>query len=557
MNATEPVRASRGGKKPTRSKSGCRTCKIRRIKCDEGRPGCLRCSSTGRVCDGYGIWDSKLRLPSTTGSLYQPISPSCLFSRNKSTLSSFAWFTTRARKKIPGIFASDFWNTLILQVSAQETAVLHSLVALASAHKRGMLSPHDGLSESGVPDNESFMLQHYNAAIMQLRHHLTVGDKKSVRVVAISCLIFICLEFLRGNMKTGANHLQNGLNLLPLLNSQSDVEKGTLVLKAHNESVEDAVTEAFLRLYVYSASFHRFPQKLSILAQDSAFDRQTHAFATIGVARQHLDELVNRVYRLESDVRHLQTIRHPITNTMLQEQRHIQKDLDCWLRLYKHSYAKLVNDSSAESLPLTLLHIHHTMANVMAGTCLTPADELSYDLFNSSFASIVILAQHLLGAAASVMAADISSGACTEKFSFSADMGIILPLYYIILKSRCPKIRRRALKLLIPVSHQEGIWNGPLASSIACRVIEIEEGGFYRCSPFEEWPLNTCKDAPIPTLPESHRISDVYMEPFDNSTKDITWVYKRMQGNGDCLTFQESVRYHDIGRSMLSATGWF
>lgn len=54
--------------KPTRN--GCRTCRyvtrnrtsnlsradqdrIRKVKCDEARPVCYRCSSTGRTCDGY------------------------------------------------------------------------------------------------------------------------------------------------------------------------------------------------------------------------------------------------------------------------------------------------------------------------------------------------------------------------------------------------------------------------------------------------------------------------------------------------------------------------
>lgn len=30
--------------------------RIRKVKCDEGRPACERCVTTGRVCDGYGIW---------------------------------------------------------------------------------------------------------------------------------------------------------------------------------------------------------------------------------------------------------------------------------------------------------------------------------------------------------------------------------------------------------------------------------------------------------------------------------------------------------------------
>ncbi|SCB65994.1 unnamed protein product [Fusarium graminearum] len=37
----------------TKSRTGCRTCKIRKVRCDEQQPACDRCTSTARVCDGY------------------------------------------------------------------------------------------------------------------------------------------------------------------------------------------------------------------------------------------------------------------------------------------------------------------------------------------------------------------------------------------------------------------------------------------------------------------------------------------------------------------------
>lgn len=35
-------------------RSGCATCKARRVKCDEGKPTCLRCRASGKECLGYG-----------------------------------------------------------------------------------------------------------------------------------------------------------------------------------------------------------------------------------------------------------------------------------------------------------------------------------------------------------------------------------------------------------------------------------------------------------------------------------------------------------------------
>ncbi|KAF5573716.1 transcriptional regulatory moc3 [Fusarium pseudocircinatum] len=132
------------------------------------------------------------------------------------------------------------YPVMIRLVNIQEEAVLYSLVALASARKSGMLSPE------GIPENENYTLQYYNVAICQLQSHLASGNKESIRIVAISYLIFIRLEPMRGKIKTGANQPHNGLNLLPLLNSKACMENGAFVLKARNDSIEEVVTGAFL-----------------------------------------------------------------------------------------------------------------------------------------------------------------------------------------------------------------------------------------------------------------------------------------------------------------------
>ncbi|KAF4460914.1 Transcriptional regulatory moc3 [Fusarium albosuccineum] len=183
------------GTKVRRVKSGCRTCKIRRIKCDEARPACSRCVSTGRKCDGYGVWTAdptKSRLPATLQG------PSV--ARNVHERHSFDWFLSRTSKKIPGVFEPEFWKTLVLQASATEPAVFHAAVALGAAHKREMLLATGTVAL--VPDEqECFILRQYNAAISHLQHHLAAGvdDKDSAHVAAIACMLFICLEFLRGN----------------------------------------------------------------------------------------------------------------------------------------------------------------------------------------------------------------------------------------------------------------------------------------------------------------------------------------------------------------------
>lgn len=49
--------------------------RIRKVKCDEGQPACERCTSTGRVCDGYGIWGGGKPFRTPTRSTCRPFIP--------------------------------------------------------------------------------------------------------------------------------------------------------------------------------------------------------------------------------------------------------------------------------------------------------------------------------------------------------------------------------------------------------------------------------------------------------------------------------------------------
>jgi Fungal Zn(2)-Cys(6) binuclear cluster domain len=49
--ARESERLKRRPNKKTRT--ACKTCRIRKVKCDEGKPTCKRCETFGVDCDGY------------------------------------------------------------------------------------------------------------------------------------------------------------------------------------------------------------------------------------------------------------------------------------------------------------------------------------------------------------------------------------------------------------------------------------------------------------------------------------------------------------------------
>ena len=63
------------------------------------------------------------------------------------------------------------------------------------------------------------------------------------------------------------------------------------------------------------------------------------------------------------------------------------------------------------------------------------------------------------------------------------DLGWIPLLYFAATKCRVPRLRREALSLLGRTSHREGIWDARIASLVARRVVEVEEGGVCLCRP--------------------------------------------------------------------------
>ncbi|KFY13982.1 hypothetical protein V492_02932 [Pseudogymnoascus sp. VKM F-4246] len=226
-------------------KTGCKTCKIRGVKCDEAKPACRRCISTGRTCDGYGIWGgggnaygsiSRIANPSQTPR-YLPLATSTTaltsspLAKIRSPLTNvltlpplfgattqheqraFEYFLHRTSRKLPGVFDSPFWSSLVFQASARDPAVLHALIALGAVDL-GKATRELAFAQERVRGYERVALVQYNMAIECLGVHFRRRDGEGRRVALITCMLFICIELMRERFKTANAHLGNGLKLL-------------------------------------------------------------------------------------------------------------------------------------------------------------------------------------------------------------------------------------------------------------------------------------------------------------------------------------------------------
>lgn len=170
----------------------------RRIKCDEARPHCTRCSSTGRKCDGYG--------PSPNHRFHIPsFSPSNLsFSENSRESRCFQYFYERTAPALTGISGSIFWNIFVLQLSQREKSVWHAIVALGSLHEKFVEKEQRlGGLEFLRREQDAFTIREYSTAIRALLSPAgkTNGEMAAsgfgdvtIDVCLISCILFTCFE---------------------------------------------------------------------------------------------------------------------------------------------------------------------------------------------------------------------------------------------------------------------------------------------------------------------------------------------------------------------------
>ncbi|KAH6658110.1 hypothetical protein BKA67DRAFT_673919 [Truncatella angustata] len=216
-----------------KTRTGCLTCKIRRVKCDETRPDCTRCTSTLRVCGGYAHVESPQSSQSSPNSLAIMTSPSFDTQAPTKSKRSFAFFVQRTCPQLAGFFGSEFWERLVLQAAYHEPAICHAVVAIGSLHE------FYEYKRVATDMTEAFALEQYNHAIRDLLIPLSNDGKQAVDVCLISCILFTCFENMQGHHDSAGRHIRSGVKLL--LEAVDNQRNGTYQYqKLGNKSVADS-----------------------------------------------------------------------------------------------------------------------------------------------------------------------------------------------------------------------------------------------------------------------------------------------------------------------------
>jgi Fungal Zn(2)-Cys(6) binuclear cluster domain/Fungal specific transcription factor domain len=189
-----------------RVRTGCSTCRKRRVKCDEGKPVCRRCRNANFHCEGY---EQPQRLSSTP--LISAASPTQDTHSLLTTHSSEpSWRHVRWRQEqlplfhhfvtvtVPRLFRGDhvsFWRDQAAQMSYGVDLVYEALLAIGAVHRAKLLGCSD-ITVAEASRCKIHGLQAYGRALQLLPSFLNrEGTELFSALIALSMLTYFEVPF--------------------------------------------------------------------------------------------------------------------------------------------------------------------------------------------------------------------------------------------------------------------------------------------------------------------------------------------------------------------------
>lgn len=466
--------------------------RIRRVKCDEAKPHCKRCTSTGRSCDGYAVSDGK-----SPGDLILPVAyiPSTPWNRlldysgTQQEHRYLVFFQRQTAPILSGYFDSYFWSGLLLQVGHSEPTIQHAMMAVASIHEqvetagKELFSP--GQRDHGMNYGRYFALQQYNKAISCLTERLSEGPQ-SEQVILMCCVLFICLEFLRGNIDTAILHLHSGLEIMAGWSARNRklLLDESLPIASLPESIPDNLAQMFSRLAIQSMLCGRAPPAGRPKVSEANLLTLTPAvFTSLQAARTSLDLLmkISLQFLQEGHERSIE-----LSREAKQRLHNLTSTLDKWSVAFDQF---LVGSSATRTRQEVRAATNLRILNIVAKIWLSSAASAKESVFDEqmeAFSSIINLATAMNADRPAEMersrGTTPTSTTTDSPHIFTFEMGVIPPLYFVAMKCRVPSIRHAAISLLeTTMPRREGIWIASLYVAVARRIIQIEEEDLGAC----------------------------------------------------------------------------
>jgi hypothetical protein len=346
----------------------------------------------------------------------------------------------------------------------------------------------------------------YGKAIKKMQP--AIMTESGPRYALIACLLIVLFESHTGNRYKALSHAEHGLRILQQSTNQRTAGKkekpGAPSLP--NTVVEDEIVQAFRSLDIQittigdsrtagdhvkaiekdAITINSMPTRFKSLHEARHYWtiilHQTFHFLTTTWRRTKPQMLLKQVEtgapgsRLTVVGQTIHTTSVVIDISLREEQEHYSASMDRWLAAFQPVFEAIQNDPKAkprDRVIAAMLRVQGLAARItIAGVCFT--DEILYDRFLPEFSEIVRLAGDIATARN-----DKSESNSDNDFwsgSFTLDLGIIEPLFRLLMRCRDPTLRRQAIAIL-KSWHVECWWDPLMIVAIGEFMMEVEEEG--------------------------------------------------------------------------------
>ncbi|KJK92405.1 hypothetical protein H633G_03762 [Metarhizium anisopliae BRIP 53284] len=479
-----------------KAKTGCTTCRKRRVKCDELKPSCRVCVSGGRKCEWYL---RPVQLPELPISLLasQPshtVSPPGI-QPSEPERYMFDLLRKRTVKHVSGIFEQSFWSVNMLRAAQVYPAVWHACLSFAAVHKITTAFQSDAFSDQSK-STYAFALKQYNSSIRYLLRMMphatpTLEDQEMVLLV---CLLFTGLSSLQRDTSQAVAHSSNGIQLFYRWRywdqASPSGQRANCILPSG--AVVSLIThmEASFRNRALTVSpwrgMHIHQGCLGTNLPTKAFDSAEEAFSDLAPMLTGIVEIMQHI-GLESE----ETQPHPSRDG----RSLFRPRFAAWRAKFDllHQSGKLQPSDSGIMLLLKAVSIGVDVFLQVDFNNL----EASFDKFHSSFECLIALMEELFTEDAK-RCGDQASNFSELSFSLSA-CGL---LTLVATNCRDGKLRRQAIALLRRFPRCGTTWDPRVSIRVAETIMELEEQG---CHPGNE-DMN-CACIPGDVICADHRVA--------------------------------------------------
>ncbi|KAF5252812.1 hypothetical protein FANTH_2136 [Fusarium anthophilum] len=408
---------SRKKRYATKGKTGCITCRIRRVKCDEDKPSCHRCVSTGRKCDGYDLTPLV-----SSGRILQPI----VSGGSDPESQAIYQFRTRIATLIASSFDANFWTYDVLHTSDRYTPVRHALAALASAYQKSILL---GIESKSC---DMFIFSQYQKAMKALSicfQEPKVLSTSAKLAALVANFLFTYLCSLQGLRQEALLHLRNGLALIH--------EWGDL--RGQGQHVMTDILGLYMRLHTQTRVISTTDSTSYCLggrSQQGTLQGTSDGPSVCSLLRQ-LDAI------------HGQLLHHSNSQSSLVSSGHSLNLWDC-------RFESLSITSQEEEKHVTALRMRRIMVEVTINLATNTKDVLK-GTTDTHCKTILDLALQLIH----------DLGLRPAQAGFYLANGLVEALYFVAVTSEDWDLRHQAIQFLRQYRFTDGVWGSNAAADLA------------------------------------------------------------------------------------------